>query len=146
MKTQFAGLDFRKFSRLRSIDMSIGLFDVLNLCLLLAGLFMANSRFILSPGVPLDLPIVTDVQSAETVGNLTVQSEKLIILDGKIFSLNTLEGGIRNFLKKYEVDGLKNKSFLVRGDRSIDMSTMLKIYEILQRVGFGNVQMAVQGQ
>jgi biopolymer transport protein ExbD len=127
--------------RLPAIDSTVGLFDILNLLLLFAAFFSLNSRFILSPGLGVALSTVGVVEARKTIGVLTVQSEKLLMLDGDICSIDTLGRTV----EKYRRAGggtPTGTAILIRPDRSLPVGTLLKICEIVKAAGYETVQIA----
>ncbi|MDR1595657.1 MAG: biopolymer transporter ExbD [Puniceicoccales bacterium] len=128
---------------LREPDIGVELFGVLNILMLCCTFVLLNSRFILSPGVSISLPSVDAVEFVETMGVITVQSEKFIVFNGNIFSLDTLENGIKKYLRENCAGGSSAVSaILVRPDKSLPVFVLIKICEIAKKSGFSTVQVA----
>jgi biopolymer transport protein ExbD len=125
-------------------DTGIDVFNVLNILVLFWFFFLLNSRFILSPGIEITLPVASAMESKKTVGIITVQSENLIMFNGDIFSLDTLKQGIKKYLEKKHTESVEeNKIVLVRPDKSLPIDTLLKICRISKEAGYSSVQIAV---
>jgi biopolymer transport protein ExbD len=130
-------------SRLQSLDTSVNLFNILNILTLFGILFLLNSRFILSPGVEIELPQSKTSEARKTMGVVTVQSEKFIMFNGDIFTLDSLKYGMKKYLDAKRV-AKENDDLvlLLRPDRSLPSGILLKICEIARDVGYANVQIA----
>ncbi|MDR2778885.1 MAG: biopolymer transporter ExbD [Puniceicoccales bacterium] len=132
-------------SRLQPPDVAIDLFNILNMLVLLGMFFLLNSRFIISPGIGIELAKLDIVEARKTVGVLTVQSERLIMFNGDIFTLDSLGYGMKKYLKKVkpsEKDG-NDPVLLVRPDKSLSVNVLLKICSIAKDAGYENVQIAI---
>ncbi|MDR1413330.1 MAG: biopolymer transporter ExbD [Puniceicoccales bacterium] len=133
---------FASSLRLQKPDARVELFDVLNLLLLFCVFFLLNSRFILSPGIAISLPSVATVEARETMGVVTVQSEKFIMFNGNIFSLDTLAQGMKKYLVKNHGENSRGNVILLRPDRSLSVDVLIKVCEIAKNVGYSAVQIS----
>jgi biopolymer transport protein ExbD len=105
--------------------------------------FLLNSRFILSPGVEIRLPQSDTAEMKKTVGIITIQSEKFIIFNGDIFTLDSIKYGMKKYLKaKCSEKADETSVLLVRPDKSLPVDVLLKICEIARDAGYANVQIA----
>jgi biopolymer transport protein ExbD len=141
---QLLKLKFVPAIRLREPDTRVESFCILNILILFCCFSLLNSRFVLPPGTAIALPSVGNVDSRETIGVVTVQSEKFIMFNGNIFSLETLERGLGEYLKKNHGSNVGHDAILVRPDKSLPVDTLLKICEIAKRSGYATVQIATQ--
>jgi biopolymer transport protein ExbD len=122
---------------LPAIDSAVNLFDVLNVLLLLAVFLSLGSRLVLPPGIGISLPTTGSMDVRETVAVLTAQSEKLLIFNGDICSMDTIGKAME---KQRRGDG--KLAILIRPDRSLPVGTLLKICEIVEKAGYDSVQIA----
>ncbi|MDR1401899.1 MAG: hypothetical protein LBI81_03010 [Puniceicoccales bacterium] len=128
--------------RLLEPDTHIELFDVLNFLLLICVFSLLNSRFILFPGVGISLQAAETIEARETMGVVTVQSEKFIVFNGNIFSLDTLAQGMKKYLGEKHVENSHGNVLLVRADRSLPVDVLVKVCKITKNVGYSAVQIA----
>ncbi|MDR1528663.1 MAG: biopolymer transporter ExbD [Puniceicoccales bacterium] len=130
-------------SQLQPLDTSMGLFNILNILTLFGMLFLLNSRFILSPGVTIELPQSNAPEARKTMGVVTVQSEKFIMFNGDIFTMDSLKYGMKKYLDaKCPVKEDEDLVLLLRPDRSLPAGILLKICEIARDAGYVNIQIA----
>jgi biopolymer transport protein ExbD len=130
-------------SRLQPLDTSMNLFNILNILTLFGILFLLNSRFILSPGVEIKLPSPNASTARKTMGVVTVQSEKFIMFNGDIFSIDSLKHGMKKYLDaKRATKEDEDLVILLRPDKSLPSGVLLKICEIARDAGYANVQIA----
>jgi biopolymer transport protein ExbD len=90
----------------------------------------------------ISLPVGGELQSIGTTGVITVQSEKFIMFDGNIFSLDTLEWGIKKYLQGKNCGESRENVVLVRPDKSLSVEILIKICEIARKSGYSAVQIA----
>jgi biopolymer transport protein ExbD len=135
---------FMEVSRLQPLDTGMNLFNILNILMLFGILFLLNSRFILSPGIEIELPRSNTSEARKTMGVVTVQSEKFIMFNGDIFTIDSLRYGIKKYLDaKYAAKEDGDPILLIRPDRSLPSGILLKICEIARDAGYANVQIAI---
>lgn len=137
-----ARFKFADACKLREPDRRIELFNVLNILVLFFMFFMLNSRFVLSPGVAIALPTVAATEIGDTIGVMTVQSEKFIMFNGNIFSLDTLGQGIKKYLGKNFGENPGQMAILIRPDKSLPVNVLLKVCEIARKSGYAAIQIA----
>jgi biopolymer transport protein ExbD len=130
-------------SRLQPLDTSMNLFNILNILMLFGILFLLSSRFILSPGVEIELPQSNASEARKTMGVITVQSEKFIMFNGDTFTIDSPKNGMKKYLDaKCAAKEDEDPVLLLRPDRSLPSSILLKICEIARDVGHANIQIA----
>ncbi|MDR1457651.1 MAG: biopolymer transporter ExbD [Puniceicoccales bacterium] len=134
---------FMEVSRLQPLDTSMNLFNILNILIIFGILFLLSSRFILSPGVEIELPQSNAFEARKTMGVVTVQSEKFIMFNGDIFTIDSLRYGMKKYLDaKCTAKEDEDPVLLIRPDRSLPSWVLLKICEIARDAGYANVQIA----
>ncbi len=96
--------------------------------------FMLTSNFVVSPGINIRLPksSVSEVVRTKTV-MITISSEDLIYVEGKIFTSSELE----QYLKKADC-----KSIFIKADRDSSLGAVVGIWDICKRVGIDKIGIA----
>ena len=136
--------DFSQFRKVQDIDTKINLFPILCMVTILSMFFVFNSRFVLSPGVDITLPVSDYAIDSESIVFLTVKNEKFIILDGSVCSIDSLGEYLGSFLKRHKISDAKNLSMLVISDESLPLSLLIKVCDIVRSAGYGHIKIASQ--
>ena len=136
--------DFSQFRKAQDIDTKINLFPILCMVTILSMFFVFNSRFVLSPGVDITLPVSDYAIDSESIVFLTVKNEKFIILDGSVCSIDSLGEYLGSFLKRHKISDAKNLSMLVISDESLPLSLLIKVCDIVRSAGYGHIKIASQ--
>lgn len=136
--------DFSQFRKVQDIDTKINLSPILCMITILSVFFLFNSRFVLSPGVDITLPVSDYAIDSESIGFLTVKNEKFIILDGSVCSIDSLGEYLGNFLKRHKISDAKNLSMMVIGDESLPLGLLIKVCDIIRSAGYGHIKIASQ--
>ncbi len=104
--------------------------------------FMVSSTFIITPGIPLELP---DSTSAEPVVLtkliVTMVSEDELYLNEEQTSLADL-GNLINSLPENSVDDIQ--SVIIEGDRRASYSLMVNVLDILRESGFTGINLQMR--
>ncbi len=114
------------------------LFDVLLICVMF---MLLGSRFVSAPGETIKLPSLDTASPAgvATVAVLTYKSDEMMILDGRVI---TLEGWKRLIQR----DGGTGKGvLLVKADAELPLQTLLKLAELARQGGYSALQIAANG-
>lgn len=132
-------------ARVRKTEISIdpvALFDVLLIALIMS---LASSKFILSPGMGIDidsdsLPKIPAVDSALTDEDICVvnaSGKSMLIFEGEIFAIPALR-------KHFEATkaSRKNSILLIKTEKTLDTQTLLEICSAAKSGGFKRVQIA----
>ena len=136
--------DFSQFRKAQDIDTKINLSPILCMITILSMFFLFNSRFVLSPGVDITLPVSDYAVASDSIGFLTVKNEKFIILDGSVCSIDSLGKYLDSFLKRHKISDAKNLSMMVIGDESLPLGLLIKVCDIVKSAGYGHVKIASQ--
>lgn len=112
--------------------------DLLVIALLFSLLF---TRFVMVPGVRVDLPDsgMQMQQSNLPVAVLTIGNRGMLFFDGGVFELNSID---RSFQKYIEELPVKDVVLLVKTEGSMDLQLFLELCEMAQDAGFLQVQIA----
>tara|TARA_E500000178_G_scaffold336448_1_gene374458 strand:+ start:712 stop:1254 length:543 start_codon:yes stop_codon:yes gene_type:complete len=120
-----------------SFDM-IPVLDLLVIALLFSLLF---TRFVMVPGVRVDLPD-SDMQMQASnlpVAVLTISNRGMLFFDGAVFELNSIDPSFQNYIE--ELSG-EDVVLLVKTEGSMDLQLFLELCQMAQDAGFVQVQIA----
>lgn len=112
--------------------------DLLVIALLFGLLF---TRFVMVPGVRVDLPD-SEMQMEPSnlpVAVLTIGNRGMLFFDGAVFELNSIE---RGFKRHIEAESSQEVVLLVKTEGSMDLQLFLKLCRMAQEAGFAQVQVA----
>ncbi|MDQ8208662.1 biopolymer transporter ExbD [Coraliomargarita sp. SDUM461003] len=112
--------------------------DLLVIALLFSLVF---TRFVMVPGVRVDLPD-SDMQmqpSSSPVAVLTIGNRGMLFFDGAVFELGSIE---RGFQQHIEDANTQDVVLLVKTEGTMDLQLFLKLCSMAQRAGFVQVQIA----
>lgn len=112
--------------------------DLLVIALLFSLLF---TRFVMVPGVRVDLPD-SEMQMQPSnlpVAVLTIGNRGMLFFDGAVFELNSIERGFKKHIE--EMPG-EEVVLLVKTEGSMDLQLFLKLCRMAQDAGFVQVQVA----
>jgi biopolymer transport protein ExbD len=112
--------------------------DLLVIALLFSLLF---TRFVMVPGVRVDLPD-SEMQMQPSnlpVAVLTIGNRGMLFFDGAVFELNSVERGFRR-----HIEGASGEKvvLLVKTEGSMDLQLFLRLCRMAQDAGFVQVQIA----
>lgn len=135
-------------AKVRRLDPSpdaVALFDVLLIAVMLT---LTSSKFILSPGMGVDLssealPTMQNAEemlSQDNMSVITAGGKSMLIFEGKIFSSKTLE----THLAQTKSPMRSKATLLIKADKNIDSQTLIDICQAAKEGGFGRVQIAAK--
>ncbi|WP_438481476.1 ExbD/TolR family protein [Oleiharenicola lentus] len=139
-------LDFE--SRLSPPPRDLDFVAWVNVAVIVLFFALLGSRFILSPGVEMQLgggKSVLDLPSAGSAANgsaaasvvVTYRRDNVILFEGAIYSLPDLQKRVRAYAKANP-----GAVMLVRIDRQVTMQAFLDFAEMVKKEGFGRVVVA----
>jgi biopolymer transport protein ExbD len=113
-------------------------------CLLLLFFAVLGSRFVLAPGVAIDLPATRGAppDAVVTTRMLTVaenDGQEMLIYDGRIHRFDSFAAALE--AQRSELAG---EVLLVRMDRDVSMRVWVKVCELAEQAGFVRVLMAAE--
>ncbi len=115
-----------------------------DLCVIALFFFLFGSKFIVAPGVEIELPRLDKVQIA--IANeydvLTVSErggEEMVIFRGMVLNMETF----RKQLGQLGVDR-EGYTLLVRSDEGVSMQTLVSLSEIAGAAGYDRIQLAAE--
>lgn len=117
------------------LDM-VPVLDLMVIALLFSLLF---TRFVMVPGVRVDLPdSEMQIQPSNLpVAVLTIGNRGMLFFDGAVFEINSIE---RGFQQHIEGSSGKDIVLLVKTEGSMDLQLFLKLCRMAQDAGFVEVQ------
>ncbi len=112
--------------------------DLLAVGLLFGLLF---SRFVMTPGVSVELP-ATGLQMAPgsaTVHVLTIENEGSLFFDGSVYELSTIEAALRETIGHQQN---ADPVLLIKAQAGLGLESFLELCGMAQAAGFGQIQVA----
>lgn len=112
------------------------LFDVL----LIAFFFsLLSSKYVLSPGLTLNLPQGGSGPGLPASAVLTVRSDQMLLFEGRIVNMSGLAPALREYVKKRGETNL-----LVYFDQDVSVQTLFSVAEVAREQGVARVQLAAE--
>jgi len=100
--------------------------------------FMLTSNFVVSSGINIKLPKSSKSEVVETkTVTITVSSEDIIYVGGRVLTSRELEKYLRN---------LKLKSIFIKADKDSSLGGVIEIWDICKRVGINRIGIATVSQ
>jgi len=125
---------------------SFDIVPLLNVCVLLLFFGLLGSRFVLAPGVAINLRLPasdgTPAEALPTSRVLTVGEaggREMLIFEGRILNLDSLERLLGERAGAYAGEVL-----LLRMDRDVSMVLLVRVCELAKRAGFDQVLLAAE--
>ena len=120
---------------------SFDLVPVLDLLLIALLFSLLFTRFVMVPGVRVDLPDsgMQMQQSNLPVAVLTIGNRGMLFFDGGVFQLNSIDQSFQKYMEKLPVEDVV---LLVKTEGSMDLQLFLELCEMAQDAGFLQVQIA----
>ncbi len=129
-------------TKLNKPDSKIGIFDVINICIVISLCFLLKLKLFLPAGLSISLPNSYHIQRQPTQHIITIKSENLLILNESISSVKSLKSDI-NSQKIYNKIKDFNIPVLLRADRTVTIETIIKISDILHEAGYTKIHLAL---
>lgn len=127
---------------LKPPKMKLDLVPVLDMIILAMLISLLFTRYLILPGVRVDLP-KTDMPIQQDASNdtavLTIANRGMLFFAGGVYEKNSIGRAFRQY-----VEGGKSKSpvLLVKAEASMDIQRFLDLCQMAQNAGFGEVQVA----
>ncbi len=132
----------RRFKVKSSVARGIGLATVtLNIALILIGFSIINGRYILQPGISLELPeapFADGIVLMETT-IVTVSRDGTLFCEDERTSLDQLKVSLNKAAQKGP-----NKTLLIEADKDTKFETLVEIYNQAQAAGIQKIMMATR--
>lgn len=128
-------------SRLKQSEIKLDMVPVLDLIVIALLVSLVFTRFVVLPGVRVDLP-TTDLRmqySESPVAVLTIENRGMLFFNGSVFSRASIGSAFEDYL--FESQAASNV-LLVKAEASIDLQRFLDICRMAETAGFSQVQLA----
>ena len=137
--TDWLGLSGRQKRPDFRLDL-IPILDLLVIALLVSLLF---TRFVVFPGVRVDLPSTNFrvYHSSAKVSVLTIENEGMLFYQGRVYEIGALERAFADYIKLHPTG---TAVLLIKPQAGMQLDSFLHLCEIAQSAGFGQVQIAGQ--
>ena len=126
--------------RLKKPEMKIDLIPVLDLLVIALLVSLLFTRFVMLPGVRVDLP-ATDLRmphATSAVSVLTIENQGMLFYEGSVYELGTIERAFRSY-----VEGATGRAvLLVKAQADMELDEFLDLCRMAQEAGFSQVQIA----
>jgi biopolymer transport protein ExbD len=132
---------FRNARSLKEPDSSVDLWAVVSVILFSFGIFLMSSRFVLPPGVHVELPRATNISTSKINGILTIQSSNMLLFNGRIFGIPDLADELKFFMKN---NAKESVVILIRPDKTLTLGEFIHICEILRSSGVNEIHVAAE--
>jgi biopolymer transport protein ExbD len=132
---------FGLLERLRRPQIKVDVIPVLDLMVLGLLISLLFTRFVMLPGVRVDLPS-TDLRmqhTASAVAVLTIGNEGMLFFDGSVYKHNSIERAFRLHVAAAEVERCV---LLVKAQAAMELQLFLDLCRMAQEAGFIQVQIA----
>lgn len=132
---------FGLLERLKRPEIKVDVIPVLDLLVLALLISLLFTRFVMLPGVRVNLP-ETDLRmqhDASEVAVLTIGNEGMLFFDGSVYEHGSVEEA---FLRHLEDRGEENAILLVKAEASMELQLFLDLCRMAQSAGFDEVQVA----
>ncbi|GAB4272666.1 MAG: hypothetical protein Tsb0018_04720 [Opitutales bacterium] len=109
------------------------------------GFMLLSSKFLLAPGVAVELPqLDAKLVGVSTSAVLSFRHNQLLIFDDRIFDLETLEAYWLGDWQEELATEDRPKTLLLKADKHVSVDAFLRVCELAQRSGFAQVQVAAR--
>ncbi|WPJ98003.1 biopolymer transporter ExbD [Coraliomargarita algicola] len=127
--------------QLRRPSIKLDVVPVLDLLVIALLFSLVFTRFVMVPGVRVDLPD-SEMQmqpSSLPVAVLTIGNRGMLFFDGAVFELNSIERGFQLHIEDMQGEDVV---LLVKTEGAMDLQLFLKLCSMAQSAGFVQVQIA----
>lgn len=132
---------FGLLERLKRPQVKVDVIPVLDLMVLALLISLLFTRFVMLPGVRVDLPS-TDLRmqhNASAVAVLTIGNEGMLFFDGSVYQHSSIESAFRSHI---QVTGTDDAVLLVKAPAAMELQLFMDLCRMAQEAGFIQVQIA----
>lgn len=128
-----------KFKRHTTIEHGLGQIDIaplIDMVFQLLIFFMLTSSFVLQPGIEINLPkaITSDVVKEENI-IITISSENIIYLNGRIVTFKELKKALARIAKKQQ-------PLLIKADKRSSLGRVVEVWDLCRELGITRINIA----
>ena len=128
-------------SHLRPPPRSLDVFYFADVALIALFFLIMGSKFVLAPGMPMDLPVMEEssslAQSADVV--VSMRGDEGVLFEGGMFPLEAFQSKLAEIVKARGAE-----TVLVRIDRQVTAQGLLDLCAVARRAGAKHVQIAAE--
>jgi len=130
-------LKFRRYTRLEHGLGQIDIAPLIDVVFLLLIFFMLTSSFVFQPGIEINLPkaVTSEVIQEENI-IITISSENIIYLNGRIATFKELRGKLKKISTK------KQRPLLIKADRRSSLGRVVEIWDLCREIGISKINIA----
>ncbi|MGB0415927.1 MAG: ExbD/TolR family protein [Coraliomargarita sp.] len=128
-------------SQLKQSEIRLDAIPVLDLIVIVLLVSLVFTRFVMLPGVRVDLP-TTELRMQYTehpVAVLTIQNRGMLFFDGSVYTNESIERAFAEYMSKSDES---SNVLLVKAEAAIDLQRFLDICQMAETAGFSQVQLA----
>lgn len=127
-------------SRLRQTEIKLDMIPVLDLIVVALLMSLVFTRFVMIPGVKVDLP-QTELRMqyrADTLAVLTIENRGMLFFDGAVYAEQTIERAFERYIAGSASDA---PVLLIKAEASLELERFLEICQMAEAAGFVQVQL-----
>ncbi|UCG38243.1 MAG: biopolymer transporter ExbD [bacterium] len=130
--------EVRRFRSHRRPTLELGMTPLIDIVFLLLIFFMLTSRFIVSEGIQVDLPVTESphVIPGEESNRITVRADGSLLFQGRQYSLREMEDHIRD-----QGPAFVRRPFEILSDRRAAVQSVVSLLEMLRDSGADRVSL-----
>ncbi len=130
------------FKRRLKPEAKVDLIPMIDVIFQLVVFFMVSSTFIITPGIPLELPDSTTTEPV-VISKLivTIVSEDELYLNDELSSISSLNEMLGSLPESTSED---IKNVVIEGDRRASYSLMVNVLDILRENGFSGINLRMR--
>ena len=135
------------FSKIPKEEFFISPSALLDILLIALMLIMTASKFVLAPGMTMEVGggenVLPDTNAPDFAGVdsdlsvLTMEGSSMLIFDGSIYNMRSLERKMKNFKRGGDV-------LLIKADKHMPIQSLIDIAEIAKKGGFKKIHIAAK--
>lgn len=120
-----------EFNRRKRMHYHLNITPLIDIVFLLLIFFMLTANFLNQKGISIDLPgaAYAEEETEEDIV-ISIDSKKRVFVGQERTGISSLEKLLRE-----KIDGASNRKVTIRGDRSADFGTAVKIMDIAKETG-----------
>jgi biopolymer transport protein ExbD len=134
---------FGLVGHLQKVDSRMDFVPVLDLLVIALLFSLLFTRFVVVPGVRVDLPVssMTMTHSQLPVAVLTIGNNGMMFFNGSLFEAASIDEGFQRY---FEEHGERESVLLIKAESSMDLQTFLELCKRANDAGFVQIQLAGQ--
>ena len=130
-----------RFRPRRRPTLELGMTPLIDIVFLLLIFFMLTSRFVVQEGIQVDLPVTdrSHTLPAEKTHRITVRSEGVLVMDGRVMTLREMDRYMREQDAAYF-----GTYFEILADKRASVQTVISLLEMLRDKGASRVTLGTE--